>query len=237
VALGEDPLRPDADATALSARVRASKKSIGALIMDQVSPGSGRRVTTTAGACQQRPPSSRLTRARPHSSRRHPAAAAAVGPRSRQSFFAGPGNIYRAEILNMARVHPETPGRELDGVAFDRVWAMSVALLRRGYEVMVHDVARKDLAPRQIKGVTVDHGAATTQTGSILTVDDAADPPRATPGARRYIYNAARCARCGHRVRSWDMGGRTCYACEARRLHSLSSFEEAYRSIFWNHSL
>ena len=56
--LGEDPLRTDANAERLWQRVAASKKSIGALIMDQ-------------------------------------------------SFFTGPGNIYRAEILFKAAVHPD----------------------------------------------------------------------------------------------------------------------------------
>ena len=31
--------------------------------------------------------------------------------------------------------------------------------------------------------------------------------------ARRYIYNQARCGRCGGGIRTWDMAARTCYAC------------------------
>ena len=77
--LGEDPLRDDADPERLWGKVAASKKSIGALVMDQ-------------------------------------------------SCFTGPGNIYRAEILFKAGVHPDRPGRSLsrderdpassDGTAF-----------------------------------------------------------------------------------------------------------------------
>jgi formamidopyrimidine-DNA glycosylase len=102
-----------------------------------------------------------------------------------QSFFAGPGNIYRAEILFLAGIHPETLGMDLDRSSFDRVWDASVQLLRRGYD-----------------------------TGSILTVDPLLDPDVAKRGERRYIYNKSHCARCRGIVRSWDISGRTCYACE-----------------------
>jgi len=102
-----------------------------------------------------------------------------------QSYFAGPGNIYRAEILFLAGVYPTAPGMNLDRPSFDRVWNVSVSLLRRGYD-----------------------------TGSILTVDPILDPHVARRGERRYIYNRSACARCGGEVSSWDMAGRTCYACE-----------------------
>ena len=83
-----------------------------------------------------------------------------------QSFFAGPGNIYRAEILFLAGVYPTTIGNTLDRSTFDTIWNVSVQLLRRGYD-----------------------------TGSILTVDDKLDPSVAARGERRYIYNRSRCAR------------------------------------------
>jgi formamidopyrimidine-DNA glycosylase len=51
-----------------------------------------------------------------------------------QSYFAGPGNIYRAEILFLAGVYPTTLGTNLDKVTFDRIWNVSVQLLRRGYD-------------------------------------------------------------------------------------------------------
>lgn len=31
--------------------------------------------------------------------------------------------------------------------------------------------------------------------------------------AHRYIYNQARCGRCGGDIRTWGMAARTCYAC------------------------
>lgn len=101
-----------------------------------------------------------------------------------QGFFAGVGNIYRCEILFVARVHPNTPGNALSRAEFDRVWAASVKLMRRGYEQ-----------------------------GSILTVDTSEALALGKPGLRRWIYNSATCGRCNGRVASWDVAGRTCYAC------------------------
>jgi hypothetical protein len=133
--LGEDPLRKDADPEALWARVNKSKKSIGALIMDQ-------------------------------------------------TFFAGPGNIYRAEILFKAGVHPDKRGLELERPEFDRIWYHTVALLERGYE-----------------------------TGSILTVDPEEALSLGEPKLRRYIYNSSKCPRCKSPIKTWQIANRTCYAC------------------------
>lgn len=133
--LGEDPLRNDANPDRLWERVQTSKKSIGALIMDQ-------------------------------------------------SFFTGPGNIYRAEILFKAGVHPDKPGKELQKIEFDQIWFHTVALLKRGFE-----------------------------TGSILTVDPDEAKVLGNPRLRRYIYNRSKCPRCFGSIKSWQIAGRTCYAC------------------------
>jgi formamidopyrimidine-DNA glycosylase len=101
-----------------------------------------------------------------------------------QSYFCGPGNIYRAEILFKAGVHPNIPGMQVSRESFDRIWHHTVELLRRGYEC-----------------------------GSILTVDPEEAAALGKPSLRRYIYNAATCGRCGTRVQSWEMATRTCYAC------------------------
>lgn len=50
-----------------------------------------------------------------------------------QSCVAGVGNIYRAEILFKAGVHPEQPARTLPRPTFEAVWAHSVLLLQRGF--------------------------------------------------------------------------------------------------------
>ena len=122
--LGEDPLREDADVERLWKKVSRSKKSIGALIMDQ-------------------------------------------------SCFCGPGNIYRAEILFKARIHPDQLGKDLSRAEFDKVWRHSVELLQRGF-----------------------------REGSILTVDPA-DDARYGPDLRRYVYNKSRCPICRGPVMSW----------------------------------
>lgn len=133
--LGHDPLRQDADPDALWSKVKSSKKSIGALIMDQ-------------------------------------------------SYFTGPGNIYRAEILFKAGIHPDIPGRELERNEFDLIWKHTVDLLQRGYE-----------------------------TGSILTVDPDEAVQLGNPRMRRYIYNTAHCPRCATSIKTWDIQNRKCYAC------------------------
>ncbi|GAB4813748.1 hypothetical protein N2152v2_000794 [Parachlorella kessleri] len=102
-----------------------------------------------------------------------------------QSVVAGVGNIYRAEILFKAGIHPEQPGLMLTREAWDTVWQHSVLLLQRGF-----------------------------QTGSILTVDPQEAKTLGKPWTRRYIYNHKRCGRCGSDIRSWGMAGRTAYACE-----------------------
>lgn len=103
-----------------------------------------------------------------------------------QAFTAGVGNIYRAEILFVAGVHPETRGDELSREQFDRIWAATVRLLRDGF--------------RQ---------------GSIITVGRAEALALGKPDLRRWIYNRSSCGRCDGRVVSWVMSARTCFACPA----------------------
>lgn len=133
--IGPDPLREDADPALVWARVRASPRPVGYLLMEQ-------------------------------------------------SVISGVGNIYRAEILYKAGVHPERPGNTLAPDEFERIWRHSVLLLQRGF-----------------------------LSGSILTVDPADVPLLRDRKARRYIYNRRQCAWCGGPVASWDMAGRTVYAC------------------------
>ncbi len=49
-----------------------------------------------------------------------------------QSLFAGIGNVYRAEILFLAKLDPNTPGSALTSADVDRVWRLAKELLRRG---------------------------------------------------------------------------------------------------------
>lgn len=51
-----------------------------------------------------------------------------------QSLVAGIGNVYRAEILFLAKLHPEAPGRSLTAADVDRLWRLAKDLLKRGAE-------------------------------------------------------------------------------------------------------
>lgn len=50
-----------------------------------------------------------------------------------QACVAGIGNIFRAEILFKAGVHPETPGECVSATQFRHIWCHSVDLLQRGF--------------------------------------------------------------------------------------------------------
>ncbi|GLI68206.1 hypothetical protein VaNZ11_012540 [Volvox africanus] len=102
-----------------------------------------------------------------------------------QSMVAGLGNIYRAEVLFKAGVHPELPACDISRELFDRIWYHSVDLLQRGFV-----------------------------TGSIITVDPDEAKVLGRPWTRRYIYNQKTCGRCKGPVRTWDMATRTVYCCE-----------------------
>ena len=101
-----------------------------------------------------------------------------------QSYFTGPGNIYRAEILFKAGIHPDIPGKELEKHEFDTIWHHTIDLLQRGY-----------------------------QCGSILTVDPKEAKALGKPDLRRYIYNSSTCPRCLSSIKVWTIASRTCYAC------------------------
>ena len=102
-----------------------------------------------------------------------------------QSMFAGVGNIYRAEILYKAGVHPDERCADVARETFDKVWFHTVDLMQRGFV-----------------------------NGSILTVDPEEALVLGDPWTRRYVYNQTKCGRCRGGVRVWDMANRTVYACE-----------------------
>lgn len=107
-----------------------------------------------------------------------------------QTVVAGVGNVYRAEVLFRAGIHPERPARELDRAEFDALWADLAALLRAG-----------------------------ERSGRIVTVEPAhvgaATRARVPDDARVYVYRRGGepCRRCGTTIASWTLGGRTVSAC------------------------
>ena len=102
-----------------------------------------------------------------------------------QNMFAGVGNIYRAEILYKAGVHPDEPCDAIPRETFDALWFHTVQLMQRGFV-----------------------------NGSILTVDPEEALVLGDPWTRRYVYNQKTCGRCRGDVRVWNMANRTVYACE-----------------------
>ena len=102
-----------------------------------------------------------------------------------QNMFAGVGNIYRAEILYKAGVHPDERCENVARETFDSIWFHTVELMQRGFV-----------------------------NGSILTVDPEEALILGEPWTRRYVYNQTKCGRCRGNVRVWDMANRTVYACE-----------------------
>ncbi len=105
-----------------------------------------------------------------------------------QRVLAGVGNVFRAEVLFVHGIHPETPARELPREQWDGIWGTLVTWLRRG-----------------------------VRSGRIVTMEpDELGKPRGR--MRRdestYVYRRDRCLRCATEIRRWDLGGRWAYACE-----------------------
>ena len=105
-----------------------------------------------------------------------------------QAVLAGVGNVYRAEILFTHGLHPELPARDVDRATFDSMWAQLREWLQWG-----------------------------VRTGRIVTTDpDEIGKPRGRMRKyeSRYVYKQDQCMRCGTDIRSWDLDGRSSYACE-----------------------
>ena len=105
-----------------------------------------------------------------------------------QSVIAGVGNVYRAEILFLLGIHPETPAKELSRGQFDELWTLTVNLLKTGLKY-----------------------------NRIITVDrQSVDKPlsRLNSSERLHVYKKTNCRRCGGKIRMWLLGSRKMYACQ-----------------------
>jgi len=104
-----------------------------------------------------------------------------------QSIIAGIGNIYRAEILFLMRIHPSRPSCSLKRSTFDELWQKSVRLLELGVKY-----------------------------NRIITVGrDETDKPlsRLSSDERLWIYKKDHCPRCKEKTQSWLLGNRQMFAC------------------------
>ncbi|WP_336923714.1 Fpg/Nei family DNA glycosylase [Aquipuribacter sp. SD81] len=138
--LGPDPLRADADAAAGLTRVRRSRQSVAALLMDQ-------------------------------------------------AVVAGVGNVYRAEVLFRARLHPEVPGREVQEETWTALWQDLGRLMRAG-----------------------------VRAGRIVTTEREHRERRTGPARRsdaHYVYrrHGLPCRLCGTTVQVRELLGRRLYWC------------------------
>lgn len=106
-----------------------------------------------------------------------------------QGVISGVGNVYRAEVLFLARVAPDRSARDVSPEEFDELWALLRRLLRDG-----------------------------ERRGRIITVqpaDRTRPPSRLRADERLYVYKRAGqpCRRCATPIRSWELAARTIFAC------------------------
>jgi endonuclease-8 len=134
--LGPDPLRRRADPQRFIDAVRASRKPIGALLLDQ-------------------------------------------------SVIAGIGNVYRAELLHLAGIHPSRPGSSLSEDESRTLWRLAVEQLRLGLKR--NRILTVPLAGRRLASI-----------------------PREDSW---HVYKQERCRSCGDEVALSPVGNRTSYAC------------------------
>lgn len=105
----------------------------------------------------------------------------------KQEIFAGVGNVFRAELLFVAGLHPETPGKLLTRAEFDALWRQLVEWMEIG----------------------VEHGRIITTDPRTVGVDRS----EMNDAQRLFIYKRDECPRCGREVAHWKLGGREIYAC------------------------
>lgn len=104
-----------------------------------------------------------------------------------QSVIAGVGNVYRAEILFLLRLHPSIRGNELTRSEFDDIWELTVRLLKIGkrYNKII-----------------------------ITNPDDVGKPrSKMNSSERLLIYKKPHCTVCETAVDVWQLASRKIYAC------------------------
>lgn len=109
-----------------------------------------------------------------------------------QSLMSGLGNIFRAEVLYLCRIHPITPTRELSSGEFNALWKEGVKQLKIAVKV-----------------------------GRIVTVPlkSLRKPPEKLARDERFnVYRRKTCRGCGAAVKSVTVAGRACYYCPAEQV-------------------
>lgn len=104
-----------------------------------------------------------------------------------QSIIAGVGNVYRAEVLFILQIHPDRPGSSLSLAEFETLWATLVELMKIGVKYN--------------RIITADPVTIGRSRGRMRREE------------RLLVYKKPHCRACDSPVDSWDLGGRTIYAC------------------------
>lgn len=104
-----------------------------------------------------------------------------------QSVISGVGNVYRAEVLHLLNIHPDTPGNSFRTDQLDEMWNLIVELLNIGKKYNRIIVANPE---------------------------DVGKPrSRMNRSERLLVYKKANCSRCQTAIETWKMDGRKVYAC------------------------
>lgn len=93
-----------------------------------------------------------------------------------QSVISGVGNVYRAEVLHLLRLHPETPALSIPPATVRALWRLVVGLLRRGVEEKriittrgVRAVKPRERVPRGESTHVYGRRTCRSCTGDVLT--------------------------------------------------------------------
>lgn len=105
-----------------------------------------------------------------------------------QSRISGVGNVYRAELLHLEGLHPDTPGAAIAKEKLASLWALTAGLLRRGVEE---------------KRIVTTRGL-TLETPRV----------RVPRSESTYVYGRKECRRCGGEVVRYLLRARAMYVCE-----------------------
>ncbi len=116
-----------------------------------------------------------------------------------QSVVAGPGNIYRAEVLFRRGIGPYRPGRDLRHEEWDGIWADLVALMREGLRTGRIDTVRPEHMPEAM----------------------GRPPRRDDHGGEVYVYRraGADCHVCGGEIRTAELAARNLFWCPGCQPH------------------
>jgi endonuclease VIII len=117
-----------------------------------------------------------------------------------QSVLSGVGNVYRAESLFRARLHPLTPGQKVSKRRWNSLWADLVELMAEGVRTGRIDTVRVEHTPEEM--------------GRAPRVDD--------HGGEVYVYrrHGQACYVCGSTIATRVLEGRNlfwCPRCQRRR--------------------